>query len=208
MSHPGSPVSPLTPLVADASLWIALAATECAAEILVAMARPVIITDIVRNELDRGRPKGRGTADAVETLIASGHVEAVRLSEPALEIYLGLVIGQASETLDDGEAATIAMATTLNGAAVIDERKARRIAESRFLAMELRCTAELMLSRSVIGALGKARCGDALFAALKDTRLRVPSAFLSIVSEAIGQERVRHCPSLPARARTPERNVS
>ena len=204
MSHPGSPVSTFTPLVADASLWIALAATVCAAEIVVAMARPVIITDMVRNELERGRPKGRGTADAVATLIASGHVKAVRLSEPALEIYASLVIGRASETLDDGEAATIAMATALDGAAVIDERKARRIAEGRFLAMELRCTAELLLSPQMISALGKARCADALFAALRDTRLRVPSRFLDVVAEAIGQDRMRNCPSLPARTRVPQ----
>ena len=202
MGHPGSPASPVTPLVADASLWIALAATGCAADILLAVARPAVIPDIVRDELERGRPKGRGTADVVADLITSGHLKVVRLSEPALGIYSGLVIGRASDTLDDGEAATIAMASVMGAAAVIDERKARRIAESRFLSMELSCTAELLLSSRVSQSLGKARCADALFAALKDTRLRVPSDFIATVSEVIGQERVRHCPSLPARTKT------
>lgn len=202
MGHQGSRVSPPTPLIADASLWIALAATGCAAEILTALARPALVTDIARDELERGRPKGRGTADAVAALIASGHVEIVTLPESTLEIYAGLVIGPGAETLDDGEAATLAMACTLGGAAVIDERKARRIAKDRFPAMELRCTAELLLSPQVAGVLGKARCADAIFAALQDARLRVPSDFLDIVAEAIGQERARLCASLPARTRT------
>lgn len=201
MGHPGSPANLSTPLVADASLWIALAATGCAAEILAALARRAVITDIALDELERGRSKGRGAADAVAALIASGQVEMVTLPAPTLEIYSGLVIGEGPDTLDDGEAATLAMACTLGGAAVVDERKARRIARERFPALELRCTAELLLSPPAVTVLGLARCADAVFAALQAARLRVPSDFLAIVTSAIGQERARQCSSLPARSR-------
>lgn len=201
MSHPGSPARLSTPIVADASLWIALAATGCAAEILVALARRAVITDITRDELERGRPKGWSTADTVAALVASGQVEVVTLPATTLEVYSGLVIGDGPDTLDDGEAATLAMACTLGAAAVVDERKARRMAQERFPTLELRCTAEVLLSPAVVAVLGRTRCADAVFAALQIARLRVPADFVEIVIAAIGEERARQCRSLPARSR-------
>jgi predicted nucleic acid-binding protein len=201
MGHPGSPVSLSTPLVADASLWIALAATGCAAEILAALTRRAVITDITRDELERGRLKGRRTAEVVADLIASAQVEVLTLSAATFEVYSDLVIGEGPDTLDDGEAATLAMACTLGAAAVVDERKARRLAQERFPTLELRCTAELLLSAPVVARLGQARCADAVFAALQVARLRVPFDFLKVVTEAIGMERARQCLSLPAHSR-------
>ena len=201
MGHPGSSSSRSGPLVGDASLWIALAATGCAGELLSAFERRFIITDIAFTELERGRQKGRTTADVIDCLVKSGCIEVVSLPPKALETYSGLVIGDGPSTLDDGEAATLVLACVLGGEAVIDERKARRIAQERFPDLQVRCTAELLLSQRVADVLGHVRCVDALFTALVDTRLRVPESFLAIVTEALGSERASQCPSLPARNR-------
>jgi hypothetical protein len=61
------------------------------------------------DELERGRLKGRVSADVVNSLLASGHVKVMTLPAAAQATYADLVVGEAAETLDDGEAATLAL---------------------------------------------------------------------------------------------------
>ena len=75
---------------------------------------------------------GRNDADALCTLAATGLVEIVRLGNVGIGYFTALVSGSAAQTLDDGEAATIAYALECSATALIDERKANRICAERF----------------------------------------------------------------------------
>ena len=74
MSPPRSWVDDGRPLVADASVWINIIAGGQAATILRTMARPPILPRIVLGELERGRDKGRATAERMAELIEMGLV--------------------------------------------------------------------------------------------------------------------------------------
>ncbi len=187
-------------MVADASVWINLAATGGAHRILQALSRPLAITDVALGELERGRPKGRQAADEVAALVHMKLIQVVPLTVDDEALFLSLVAGLASETLDDGEAATLACAVRLGACAVIDERKATNLAARRFTDLEVRSTCDLLLGPDVRAALGAAGLADALFAALTDARMRVPENNAVAVVDLIG-DRAASCLSIPARFR-------
>lgn len=188
-------------MVADASVWINLAATGQADRILKALPRPLAITDVALGELERGRPKGRRAADEVAALLHVGLMQLIHLAEEDEALFLSLVAGPASETLDDGEAATLACAVRLGGCAVIDERKATSLAARRLASLDVCCTCDLLLGPDVRRAFGSAELADALFAALIDARMRVPDAHAAAIVGLIGG-RAASCLSIPARYRT------
>ena len=119
-------------LIADASVAINLNATDCAADILCALPHRVALVDIVTSELEFGRAWGRRDAELTRALIKSKHLDLVRLGERGLGHFEELVAGSTVDTLDDGEAATLAYALEARATAVIDERKALRICSSRY----------------------------------------------------------------------------
>ena len=51
--------------------------------------------------------------------------------------------GHGIETLDDGEAATIALAIEINGMPLIDERKANNICKDNFPTLEIGCSVDI-----------------------------------------------------------------
>lgn len=187
-------------MVADASVWINLAATGCAHRILGAIGRPLVITDVALAELERGRPKCRRAADEVIALIHMGLTQAVALAPEDEALFLSLVSGSALETLDDGEAATLACAERLGACAVIDERKATSLAAHRLPHLEVRSTCDLLLDPNVRGLLGEQGHADALFAALTDARMRVPDGHAAMIVGLLG-ERAASCLSIAARFR-------
>ena len=115
-------------------------------------------------------------------------------------LFLSLVSGPASETLDDGEAATLACAVRLGACAVIDERKATSLAARRLASLELCSTCDLLLGPHVRDAFGPTDFADALFAALSDARMRVPDAHAAAIVDLLG-DRAALCLSIPARFR-------
>ncbi len=94
--------------IADASVWINLIATERAHVILRATPVPLRITDVALAELERGRSKGRQAADEMAALLHMGLTDVVALAAEDEALFVSLVSGPAAETLDDGEAATLA----------------------------------------------------------------------------------------------------
>lgn len=193
---------PESPLVADASVWINLLASARAVDVLRALPKPAIIPNIALGELERGRAKGRSAHVGVVQLIAAGYVTAIDLPEEAEDVYLSLVAGPASQTLDDGEAATLALALYLDATALIDERKAISIAANRFPILAVATTTDLLLSAPVQSAIGMALLADALFASLMEARMRVPDHLLDEVCAILGSDRTQQCLSLPTRARS------
>ena len=187
-------------MVADASVWINLAATGGAPRILKALSRPLAITDVALAELERGRPKGRQAADEVAALLHLKLMQVVPLAAEDEALFLSLVAGAASETLDDGEAATLACATSLGACAVIDERKATSLAARRLTALEVCSTCDLLMGPEVRDMLGETGHADALFAALTQARMRVPDSHAATIVKLLG-DRAASCLSIPARFR-------
>lgn len=194
--------------VADASVWINLAATGRCSEILAALGAPLVIVDVVLRELQRGSTNGHGVLEHIEPLIQSGQVRVVAMEAADEEPYLSLVAGGTAETLDDGEAATLVVAERLKAIALIDERKATAIAKRRFSALELRSSTDLLFATLPDEGGSAGPLADALFAALQGARMRVPTHWQARVIEVLGIERANLCRSLPAHLRTGPRDAA
>jgi predicted nucleic acid-binding protein len=190
-----------TVVVADTSVVINLNASFRAADILDALPFRVVVTDIVAGELQEDRRSGRQDGALLDALATAGRIGTVSLNDAALDIFAGLVVGPAGDTLDDGEAATIAHAVEADISPVLDERKALRIYAARFSGPQALTTVDLFAEAAVEAALGRAGLGEAVFQSLQTARMRVAAERLSWVVALIGADRAAQCPSLPKPAR-------
>ncbi|MBG0797022.1 hypothetical protein IYX23_04850 [Methylocystis sp. L43] len=194
-------------IVMDASTAINVNATGYAAQILRALPNRIAITEVVMAELAEDRRSGRRDSELIAELQIVGLIEVAPLSESQERHFESLVIGRGVDTLDDGEAATIAYAAETGATALIDERKAKRICDERYPMMRVGCTVDLLAHASVKMSLGVTGLADAVFAALLQARMRVLPHYIDWVIELIGQERARQCLSLPRTARTGNRLI-
>ena len=188
------------PVVADTSVVINLNATGCADAILRAMPNRCVVVEQVSLELQVGRRTGHPDADALAVLIQENLIEHAQLGNAGLVHFANLVTGSAADTLDDGEAATIACAIERGAVALVDERKANRICTERFPGVGIGCTVDVLAQRHVQAALGGGLV-DAVFSALDRGRMRVPDHHGQWVVHLIGKERAAGCRSLPKRFR-------
>ena len=183
-------------VVADTSAVINLNATGRAAEILRIFPSLPAVTESVRAELKTAGDRGRHDLERLEALASGGSLRIVNVGAGAA-IYQSLIEGSAQETLDDGEAATIAYAAAYGRSAFLDDRKARRICSERFPGTPIIYTLDLLLDRCVRDALGEQGQTDAMFRALQEARMRVPFERVRQVVGLIGEDRAALCPSLP-----------
>ena len=192
------------PVIADTSVVINLNATQCAETILDALPNPFLVVSEVVLELESGLQTGRNDAAALDAWHTSGQVQIVPLGNTGTRHFFNLVSGPAAQTLDDGEAATIAHALELESPAIplIDERKANHICADRFADLVTGSTVDLLAQDDVQAALGSARLADAVFDALLGGRMRVLPHHLDWVVNLIGLERAKQCESLPRSVRS------
>ena len=188
------------PVVLDTSVVINLNATGCADAILRALPNRCVVVEQVSLELQAGRRTGRGDADALAMLIDQELVEHAQIGDTGMRHFANLVSGSAAETLDDGEAGTIACALEQGAVALVDERKAIRICAERFPSLGIGCTIDVLAQRHVQAAFGGS-LADAVFNALDRGRMRVPDAYGQWVVDVIGKERAAGCRSLSRRLR-------
>lgn len=193
---------PAIDIVADASIVINLNATGCCEAILDALPSDIFVVDIVEQELEYGRAQGRTDADVLGRLKAGGRVEVVGLGRPAMDQFRMLVDGPASQTLDDGEAATIAFADENNAVALIDERKANRICTERFPGLARKASVDLLAHPAVQKALGAEPHRVAVFNALYYGKMRVLPHHQQWVRDLVGPDAASKCMSLPRSVRT------
>jgi predicted nucleic acid-binding protein len=116
----------------------------------------------------------------------------------AEEIFCGLAIGGAAETLDDGEAASIALASALGIAVVIDEGKANKLCVRRFPELVRLSSGDMFLHDAVTSRLGEAAQRDAVFNALIRARMRVQQHHLQAIKALLDPVKLQLCLSLPA----------
>ena len=198
---------PAALLVADASVVISLNATDCAPEIIRAMPNRLAVVDAVPAELETGRPRGRQDADRLRDLVVAGLVEIVTLDEQAAQYFEELVVGPAAQTLDDGEAATIAYALAHGAFALVDERKANRICGERFPNIRIGCTLDVLLHPKVNDRLGHKSLAEAVFKSLYHGRMRVLHHHVEWVIGLIGPEKAALCNSLSKSVRRAPVNI-
>ena len=188
---------PTAVVVADASVVINLIATRFAGTILDCLPNRFSVIEEVAVEIDAGRRNGRLGADGLDALVAAGHIDIVHLGNPGIGYFSELVSGSAADTLDDGEAATIAYALERCAEVLIDERKANKICTERFGALVTGCSVDLLANDTVEAGLGRTGQAEAVFNALYYGRMRVPTHYVDWVINLIGRERTKRCVSLP-----------
>lgn len=185
------------PLVLDASVVINLVASGHGCEVLSAVGCPAIVPDIVAGELDLGVISGRKDGEVLARWVTDGNLSQEGLTDDAWVDFERLVSGPSSESLEDGEAATIAHAHQRAAIAVLDERKAVRLCQERFPSLVHVSTVDLLLHPNVVAQLGQDSLVEALFNALTLARMRVFPQHHQTVANLLGAERIVHCNSLP-----------
>lgn len=190
--------SPSRVLVADASVLIGLNGSGYARRVIALTSGRVLVSENAIHELRIGAKFGHDDGAQLDALIADGLVHPAPLGPSARTTYEALIDGSYGETLDDGEAATIAVAMELGGVALLDERKARRMCASLFPDVSRGCTAQWILA---VAELGQADQANAMICALQKSRMRVPPEFVDQVVALIGAAAAAACPSLPRMAR-------
>lgn len=193
---------PNVDIVADASTAINLNASGHARAILTAVPNPVLVTDVVATELEEDGRSGRCDAELLAALINEGVARIVKVEHLKQDVFERLVAGPGIDTLDDGEAATIAYAVEVGATAIIDERKANRICRDHYPQLAIGCSVDLFCHDRVHAALGEAILAEAVFNALRGARMRVLPRYLPWVLDMLGPERAALCESLPRHARS------
>jgi predicted nucleic acid-binding protein len=183
-------------LVLDSSVVINLLASGHPAPILEALPMPIVVTENVVLEIKRAVAANRKDIEQLNELIANEVVAVGQLRETALEHFVELVSGGTAESLGDGEAATLAFAHGARSSAAIDEKKATRIAASRFASLRLATTIDILSFEAVGEALGQARLEQAMLQALRLARMQVREHQFDWVVGVIGSENILACTSL------------
>jgi predicted nucleic acid-binding protein len=142
-------------IVLDASVIINLLATEQARAIMGALPTPLMVTSQVVREIAKGASDGRPEFALLSDLISEGLLDVCELEGEALSMFFQFVAGAASETLGDGEAATLAFASTSGFAAAVDEKKATRLASERVPGLVLLTTVDLLADTLVEKKIGR-----------------------------------------------------
>lgn len=190
-----------TALVLDASVIINLLATGHASAILKALEVPLVVTESVVREIGQGVVNGRPEPALLADLISNQVLTVEELVGTALESFFDMVSGHTSNSLGDGEAATLAFAYCNGLSAAIDEKKATRIAAERYQTLELVTTVDILAHESVRRSLGTEKLASATLYALRGARMQVREHQFDWIAQLIGPEQVGTCPSLKRHAR-------
>lgn len=182
-------------LIIDTSVVINLHGCTYGAEILSAIPNQVVVPEIVATELDNERSRRTGEHAFFNNLVDAGSIQIANLTEAEYKVYEELVSG--SPSLDDGEAATVAVAASRKLFPIIDDKKGRSGAVSRMAKEEPGWSIDLFRHTAVILRLGEGQALEALFRSLRDARMRIPAHRTEEVIALIGIDRAKECKCLP-----------
>ena len=185
-----------TTLVLDASAALNLLGSGRPSDVLRVLGHEVVIVEETAGEVERD-PLGGSGAAAITVLAGAGLLRIVTLSPRAYGRFTDLVTASSPDGLDDGEAATIAHAFDIGAAALLDERKAERVARTAMPSLPVFATLDLFASPLLEAALGRRAVADLVFSALRHARMRVPQPFRTWVVGLGGPDRICECPSIP-----------
>lgn len=183
------------PLVLDTSALINLHACAYGERVLQALPNDIIIPNTVAEELEKETSRKGGERSFLKAMAAKKVLSIVDMTDDEYELFGKLVVGPPS--LDDGEAATIAIAATRAFQPVIDEKKGRTCAAAPPYSLQSSWSLDLLEHPSVVGYLGDQAAQDAIYLALRDGRMRIPTERSDAVISRIGLRRALDCSSLP-----------
>jgi predicted nucleic acid-binding protein len=183
------------PLVLDTSVMINLHACAHGERVLTVIENKIIVPDIVAGELEHETSRKNGDHNFLHRLIERGEVTVAKMTDAEYELFA--VLSGASPSLDDGEAATIAIAVHRKCCAVIDERKGRARAATLMNGEVPIWSINLLKHPNVLKALGLSMVSDAIYLALRHGRMRIPPEWSDEVVKLIGHDRALDCSCLP-----------
>lgn len=195
MTYSSCLTDPDASLILDASVLINLHASSKGVRILSAIPNKIYVARNVADEMQVGDGSVPSERDFVFKLEERGLLEIIDMKDGDLAIYENYVSGERS--LDDGEAATIAMALKRGCLPVIDERKACSRLAKDAPGLSVPTTVDLMLSQPVKQSLSPMDRRHAVYKALTDARMHVRPDQRDSIIELIGTERAVQCNSLP-----------
>ena len=186
------------PLVLDASVAINLLGTGDAAAVLKALGRRAIITDRAFREVRRHPLPERSHESELLALSDAELLKVVPVEGAAYDVFFELASANIAGGLDDGEAATIALAVAgnLDGVPVLDDRKARNVLGRRWPDCEPLFTVDMLTDLTVVGLIPQAELAELVFRTLLHARMRVPAHMRRQVVAMIGFDRARKCRTL------------
>lgn len=183
-------------LIADASVLINLIASGEAAPILRALPMKVAASEAAVREINSGAANGRPESKILNDLISEDLVEVMAMKPAALDIFSDLVSGSLAQSLGDGEAATVAMASLSGGVAVIDEKKATKVCRERFSHLKIATSVDILSFGTVQSSLGKMALEKCVARSLKLAKMQVWDHQLSWIIDVIGEEQAKTFGSL------------
>ena len=141
-------------LILDACVLINLLATAQLRQVAAAcQARFVLVQEVATETFflrDDAAPEGRTKVD-LDLLIAAGDLEVVALDPNEFDAYVGY-----AARVDDGEAASIAVADARNWPLATDDRAALRLLDDIHVVQQRYTTPSLL---RIWAATGKTECG-------------------------------------------------
>lgn len=185
----------LTPLVLDTSVLINLHACTYGRKILSAIPNDIFVASLVTRELDHETSHSNGDTSFMRELISQRIVTTMQLDKNSYQVYETLT--QNPHSLDDGEAATISIASSLGFIPVIDERKGRTQAKGLMNNKASAWSLDLFTHPNVQEGLPNKGYIEAIFLALREGRMRIDEEHCDAVVRLISIERALHCTSLP-----------
>lgn len=185
----------LTPLVPDTSVLINLHACTFGAQVLRAIPNDIILPETVVAELNHETSHANGENGFIQRLIAENVVRVVQMDDAAAHVFETLIRSPGS--LDDGEAATIAVAVSQGFLPVVDERKGRAQAKSLMNGQAPAWSLDLLVHPAVQSGLVGDGYIEAVYLALREGRMRIDEERCDAVVQLIGIERAKDCTSLP-----------
>jgi predicted nucleic acid-binding protein len=195
MSCSSSLIDFADPLILDTSVLINLHACKYGERILASIPNDVVVSEIVAGELEHETSRQNGEHRFLHDLVTGGIVTLATMTDAEYDIFQELA--STSPSLDDGEAATIAIAAARHFLPVIDDRKGRSRATALMKARIPAWSLDLFRHPTAIAVLGDQLALEALYLALRDGRMRIPAESGDDVIALIGVERSRDCSCLP-----------
>jgi hypothetical protein len=183
-------------LVLDASVLINILGTGSPDAVLRAMNRTVLVDEVALREVTIDPCTGKSAADLLVRLQTSSLIEVVSMDDDAYNLFIGLTGAEPPDDLDDGEAATLAQAAHKGYVAVIDEKKATRIAGVHFPKVVLLNSLDLLAAPELLQQSGRDGLAEIVYLALRNARMRVPSCQRAWIMNLLGDGRSQECPSL------------
>lgn len=191
-----------SPWVFDASVIINLLGSGIPDRLIEALDGQILVAEQVFREVYADPGKRISPQTWLNRLDRQGLIEIAELSNESLSTYLDL----ATERLDDGEAATLALAIHRDAVPVIDEKQARRFYLSHYPERPMSSTVELFYRLDQRQCLSEDTLRTALFQALRIAKMRVLPEWVDWVVSVIGVENAKQCSSLPRSQRTGDCN--